>query len=121
MEIVSNYQCYRYNGDLYLIDLTLNIYSDKIDWNEMNVPEDGVEPMNWQVPYLEQYLTLDGIKKICELYDEPSPPVNPCRVVFFLYKCGGKVLHTPYGNFPLMDTLKTPKHLKKIVEFDEED
>lgn len=121
MEIVSNYQCYKYNRELYLIDLTLNISSDKINWNEMNVPEDGVEPMNWQVPYLEQYLTLDGTKKICELYDEPSPSVTPCRVAFFIFKCGGKILHTPYGDFHLTDTVKTPKHLKKIIEFEEED
>lgn len=121
MAIVSNYQCYNYNRDLYLVDLTLNLDSDKIDWLEINVPEDGVSPMNWQVPYLEQYLTLDGKAKLCELYDEPFPAVSPCRVVFFIYKCGGKTLHTPYGNFTLTDTEDTPKYMKQIVAFEEED
>ena len=116
-----NYHCYNYNGDLYLVDMTLTIRSDEIDLLQMNVPEDGVSPMNWQAPYLEQYLTLDGKAKLCELYDEPSPPVNPCRIVFFIYKCGGKILHTPYGDFPLTDTEETPKQLKEIVEFEEED
>ena len=101
--------------------MTLTIGSNEIDWLQMNVPEDGVSPTNWQAPYLEQYLTLDGKAKLCELYDEPSPPVNPCRIVFFIYKCGGKILHTPYGDFPLTDTEETPKQLKKIVEFEEED
>lgn len=121
MEIVSKYQCYNYNSELYLVDMTLNLYSDKIDWLEINVPEDGVASTNWQVPYLEQYLTLDGNKKICDLYDEPFPTVNPCRVVFFIYKCGGKILHTPYGDFPLSDTENTPKQLKRIIDFEEED
>lgn len=121
MEKVSNYQCYNYNGELYLVDMTLNISSDEIDWLGITVPEDGVSPTSWQAPYLEQYLTLDGNAKICELYDEPSPSVNPCRVVFFIYKCGGKILRTPYGEFPLTDTEKTPKHLKRIIEFEEED
>ena len=99
MEIVINYQCYNYNRELYLVDMTLNISSDKIDWLNINVPEDGVEPMNWQVPYLGQYLTLDGNTKICELYDEPSPPVNPCRVVFFSIKCGAKITHSIWRLF----------------------
>lgn len=118
---VSNYQCYNYNSDLYLVDMTLNVSSDKIDWSEINVPEKGISPMDWQAPYLEQYLALDGNVKICELDDEPSPSVKPCRVVFFIYKCGGRTLHTPYGDFPLTDTEDTPKHLQKIVEFDDED
>lgn len=121
MEIVTNYQCYNYNRDLYLIDMTLNLDSDKIDWNEISVPETGVSPMNWQAPYLEQYLTLDGKEKLCELYDEPFPTVNPCRVVFFIYKCSGKILRTPYGDFPLTDIEDTPKHLKRIVEYEEVD
>lgn len=121
METVSDYQCYKYNRDLYLVDMTLNLSSDKIDWLKINVPEEGVAPTDWQAPYLEQYLALDGSAKLCELYDEPSTPVNPCRVVFFVYKCGGKILHTPYGDFPLSDKKATPKQLKKIVEFDDED
>lgn len=121
MEIVSNYQCYNYNSDLYLVDMTLNLDSDKISWLEMNVPEEGVSPMNWQAPYLEQYLTSDGTAKLCKLYCEPSPTVNPCRVVFFIFKCGGKTLRTPYGDFPLTDTEEMPEHLKQIVEFEEED
>ena len=121
MEIVSNYQCYNYNSDLYLVDMTLNLNSDKIDWLEMSVPEDGVSPINWHAPYLEQYLTLDGNAKLCELYDEPSPTVNPCRVVFFIYKCDGKILHTPYGDFPLTDTEDIPKRLNEIIEFEEVD
>ena len=121
MEIVSNYHCYNYNSDLYLVDMTLNLGSDEIDWLKINVPEDDISPMNWQAPYLEQYLTLDGNAKLCELYDEPSPSVNPCRVVFFIYKCGGRILHTPYGDYPLTDTEDTPNHLKQIIEFEEED
>lgn len=115
MDIVLNYHCYNYNRKMYLVDMTLDIYSNKIDWDQITVPEDGVDPMNWQAPYLEQYLTPNGDVKLCDLYDEPSPPVKPCRVVFFVYKCGGKTLHTPYGDFSLTDTEKTPKQLKKIV------
>lgn len=121
MEIVSNYKCYTYDSDLYLVDMTLKISSDEIDWLKITVPEKSVAPGNWQAPYLEQYLTPDGKAKLCELYDEPSPAVNPCRVVFFIYKCGGKILQTPYGDFPLADTENVPEHLKKIVEFEEED
>lgn len=121
MEIVSNYKCYKYNRKLYLVDMTLNISSDKIEWLEMKVPEEDIDQMNWQTPYLEQYISLDGTAKICELYDEPYPAVKPCRVLFFIFKCGGKILHTPYGDFPLTDIENIPKQLKRIIEFEEED
>ena len=120
-EIVSSYKCYNYNNKAYLVDMVLNLDSDKINWLEMNVPEEGVPPINWQAPYLEQYLTLDGNAKLCKLYGEPSSTAKPCRVVFFIFKCGGKILHTSYGDFPLTDTEDTPKQLKQIVEFENVD
>lgn len=116
-EVVLNYRCYNHNSDFYLVDMTLNLDSDKISWEKMSVPEEGVSPINWQTPYLEQYLSLDGKVKVCNLYELPSPSVKPNHVVFFIYKHGGKILRTPYGDFPLTDEEETPKHLKTIVEF----
>lgn len=118
---VINYRCYNYSRDLYLVDMTLDLNSGEINWLEMNVPQEDVEPDFWQSPLLVQYLTPDGNERLCEMFHTPSPSVKPCRAAFFLCKRGGKVLCTPYGDFPLSDTEEAPKRMKEIVIFNEDE
>jgi len=120
MEEVALFNCFKYKRNWVLIEMTLNVFSNEICWDKFVIPETDVPEANWQVPYLEQYLSEDGTEKICEIYDEPQNPVKPCRIAFFIYKTGD-VLCTPYGDFSISHTEKIPKRLKCIIEFEKPD
>ncbi len=108
--------------------MVLDLFASDIDWGNIAVPEKELPRSSWQAPYMEQYLNENGTERICELFDEPTEKVKPCRVVFFLYKpapflCNvpAYTLQTPYGNFLLKNTTPVPERLKAIVEFEEVD
>lgn len=121
MDKVLFYDCYKYNRNWLLIEMTIDESSQEIDFGEFAVPQDGADDSDWQVPYMEQYLSSDGTEKVCETYDLPQPPVKPCRAAFFIYKTDGKILRTPYGEFSVEKPNKLPERLKRIVEFEKPD
>lgn len=88
MDIVKYCECYNYNAEWYIIEMLLDISARDIDWNEIYVPEEGIDRDSWQVPYMEQYLNESGTEKICETYETPKQSRKPCRVVFYIYKSG---------------------------------
>jgi len=121
MDIVKYYGCYNYNEDLFLIEMLLDISASDIDWNNINVPQEGLKRSDWQVPFMEQYLNENGTEKICDTYSRPTEYTKPCRVVFFIFKTPANTLSTPYGNFELDSATDVPERLENIVEFEEID
>lgn len=124
---IINYGCYDFNDNVLLIELELTVSTDSIRWSEIAAPIEGVPADNWQVPYMEQYLSSDGTEKICETYTEPSPAAAPCRVAFFIYKTeewygrNAEILRTPYGNISLNQPQPLPERLAEIIEFEDVD
>ncbi len=118
--MVRFWGCYEFNEEWLLIEMALNVANSEIDWGSFVVPDDTLDAGNWQCPYMEQYLNMDGTEKICETYNEPEEDVNPCRVAFFIYKDGSQILRTPYGDFDLVNTEKMPQRLQNIIEFEED-
>ena len=120
---VQFFECYNYNEELYLIEMAVDEPSNRIRWTQFGIPEEDLPKDNWQCPYQEQYLNRDGTETICELYDEPDPPVKPCRFAFFIYRfeTQEKTLITPYGSFSLENAKPVPERLAKCIEFDNED
>ncbi len=112
--------CYSFNRTHLLIDLTLDMTPDEIDWFGFSVPEEGVDEFDRIIPYMEQYLTPDGTDKLCDAWDEPEEQEKPTRVAFFLRKSDCTVLETPYGNVDLSSPAKTPEVLREIIEFEKE-
>jgi len=119
--MVTYFSSYDYNEEWFLVEMVLNVSSAEIDWCAIEVPDEKLDKGNWQCAYLEQYLNADGTERICDLYDEPSPAINPCRVAFFIFKDGSQMLQTPYGSFDLTKTEKLPDRLAGIIEFEEAD
>ena len=70
---------------------------------------------------MEQFLTLDGMNKLCTVYDTPLKQSKPSRIVFFLFKTENHKLSTPYGDFSIVNPLETPERIKKLIEFHELD
>lgn len=120
MNVVEEYNCYRYNEEWYLIEMILNIKPSNILFDEFVVPEKGVQPNNWQTAFLEQYLNESGTEKICDLYDVPKDELPYSHVVFFIYKADAYVLRTPYGEFQLSSEMEIPRRLQQIIEVDED-
>ena len=121
MNNVILFDCYKFKRKWILIEMMIEEFSDNIDFYHFTIPESGRLKLDWQVAYLEQYLNTEGTEKICDLFETPKPSVCPCRFVFFIYKKRtGKVLSTPYGEFPIKKLGRLPKRLKKIIEFEAE-
>lgn len=120
-DAVKSYACYDFNEEWYLIEMLLDLSAPDIDWDKITVPEKGVSKLNWQAPYMEQYLNEDGDMKICDTYDMPQTAVRPCRVTFFIFKVSSKILSTPYGDFLLNDANPVPDRLKGLIEFENVD
>ena len=119
MNDVTFFDCYKFKRKWILVEMIIEDFSDKIDFYHFTIPENGLLKLDWQIAYLEQYLNLEGTENICDLYETPKPSVSPCRIVFFIYKKrAGKVLSTPYGEFPITKLNRLPKRLKKIIKFE---
>jgi len=113
------YHCYDFNNEWFMIEMHLDINASKIDWQGFEVPEPGLDPMNWQAPYLEQYLNEDGTQRICDVCRKPENDLPSCRFIFYIFKVGMPLLHTPYGEFPLQAEGPVPERLQHAVEFEE--
>lgn len=111
---------YNFSKFYYLVEITFDLTPDEIDWFGFSVPEEGVSEFDRVIPYMEQYLTTDGLDKLCDAWDEPEEQEKPTRVAFFIKKSTGNVLETPYGDVPLSSDIKTPERLRKIIEFEKE-
>ena len=118
--MVTVFNCFNFNDEWYLVEMALTIPPEKIEFDRIVVPEDGVAEMDWQTVMAEQFLNNDGTKRICGLYETPDDGVSNSRVAFFVYKTGARFLRTPYGQFELSDVEEVPSRLKSIIEIDDD-
>lgn len=113
------YHCYDFNDEWFMLELALDIGAAEINWRGFEVPEEGVDSLNWQAPYLEQYLNADGTQRICGIFEKPKNDEDSCRVAFYIFKNGMPLIRTPYGEFPLQPEGPVPQRLQGVVEFEE--
>ncbi|MBQ9149201.1 MAG: hypothetical protein IJX69_06535 [Oscillospiraceae bacterium] len=114
------YGCYDFSDDLLLIEMQVDVSWKWIRWHKFQVPQPGMDPSNWQAPYLEQYLNEAGTERICDLYDTPAENTAPCRFTFFLFKTGAPKLVCPFGEFDLTAPEEVPARLQEVIEFEED-
>lgn len=112
--------CYRFNRTHLLLEITLDMTPDEIDWFGFSVPEEGVDEFDRIAPHLEQFLTPDGTDTLCDPWDEPEEQEAPTRVAFFLRKSDATLLETPYGSISLEAPTATPDRLREILYFEKE-
>ena len=112
--------CYNFNKSYIVVELTLDMTPDEIDWFGFSVPDESLDEFDRIVPHMEQYLTPDGTDKLCDAWDEPEEQEKPTRIAFFLRKSDCTVLETPYGNIDVSITDRLPLRLKEILEFEKE-
>ena len=112
--------CYNFNKSYIVVELTLDMTPDEIDWFGFSVPDESLDEFDRITPHMEQYLTPDGTDKLCDAWDEPEEQEKPTRIAFFLRKSDCTVLETPYGNIDVSITDRLPLRLKEILEFEKE-
>ena len=118
--MVTLFNCFSFDENWYLVEMALNVAPDDVAFDEILVPEEGMDPDDWQTVLAEQFLNADGTERICDLYDTPETDDESSRVAFFIYKTASHTLRTPYGDFELSDAEETPDRLKAIIEVDED-
>ena len=118
--MVTEFSCYSFNDEWYLVEMSLSIPPKDIAFNKIVVPEKGVKESDWQTVLAEQFLNSDGTERICDLYDTPNGNFSSSRVAFFIFKTKAHILRTPYGEFELSDADEVPARLKSIIEIDED-
>jgi len=57
---------YDFNDNALLVEMLIDECHNDILFDGFNVPDNSIDESNWQVPYMEQYLSLDGVEKLCE-------------------------------------------------------
>jgi len=113
--------CYNFNIDALLVEMIIDEIPSNIDFGKFCVPDSMIESSDWQVAYMEQFLTLDGTDKLCEVYDMPLKQSKPSRITFFLFKTENHKLSTPYGDFSIANPIETPGRIMSLIEFYEFD
>jgi len=109
--------CYDFNVDALLIEMIIDEIPNNIDFGKFCVPDNMIDSSDWQVAYMEQFLTLDGTGKLCEVYDIPPEQSKPSRIAFFLFKTENHELSTPYGDFSIINHQETPERIRGLIEF----
>lgn len=118
--MITLYNCYSFNEEWYLIEMALTVPPEEVPFDKIVVPEEGLDPGDWQAVLGEQFLNSDGTERICDMYDTPDSDEPNSRVAFFIFKTDSHILRTPYGDFELSDTEETPERLKSIIEIDDD-
>lgn len=113
--------CYIYNNEWLLVEMIIDDNANDICLDKFIVSSKQTKKENWQCPYLEQFLNIDGMSKICDIYDVPNNDEKSSRITFFIYETNDKLLQTPYGSFDISNKESLPDRLKSIIEFEEAD
>ena len=110
---------YDFNELTFLVEMIINDYPDEIDYCSFYIPDEKLDKSDWQTAYMEQYLDMNGIGKLCSTYATPAKQSKPSRIAFFLFKTGALELSTPYGEFSLTNPHEVPDRLAKTIDFDD--
>ena len=108
------------NPDISLIELLINKKANDIDLLEFTQEVANEPRANWQAPFEEKYLDLDGNKIIGDDIDLPSDTINKTRMTFYIYFLdASKPLVTPFGYLQLTEKIEQPKRIKDIIVFND--
>jgi len=104
------------NPDVTLVELLINKKASEIEIGEFTQQIENQPKMNWQAPFFEKYLNLEGTKIIGDEYNLPKETNETTRLTFFIYFLDlNKSLLTPFG--PLEEKVNQPKRVTELIRF----
>jgi len=108
------------NPDVTLVELMISRKADEIQIGEFTQEIQNEPPLNWQAPFAEKYLSLDGEKIIGDDFDLPEILTDTTRLTFFIYFLDpSKPLLTPFGPLQLTQKQVQPKRIKDLIMFED--
>jgi hypothetical protein len=107
------------NPDVTLVELIVNKKADEFDIDEFTQEIEDQPRLNWQAPFAEKYLSLDGETIIGDDIDLPEYPTATTRLTFFFYFLDpSKPLMTPFGKLHLIEKQEQPKRIKGLIKLE---
>lgn len=106
--------------DLSLLELIVHKPFNQINIIEFTQEIERQHFDNWQVPFNEKYLDLQGENIIGDDLVTPTELSRSCRLTFFIYFMDyDKPMITPFGKINLPAKTVAPERITRIVRFEE--
>jgi len=108
------------NPDVTLVELVINKKASDIEIGEFTQEIENQPRMNWQAPFFEKYLNLEGTKIIGDEYNLPKEFNETTRLTFFIYFLDlNKSLLTPFGPLELNQKINKSKRITELIRFED--
>ena len=108
------------NSDVTLVELVINKKADEFDLGEFTQEIEHQPRFNWQAPFAEKYLSLDGETIIGDDFDQPEFLTDNTRLTFFFYFLDpSKPLVTPFGQLQLTQKQEQPERIRRLIKFED--
>ena len=108
------------NPDVTLVELVINKKASDIEIGEFTQEIENQPRMNWQAPFFEKYLNLEGTKIIGDEYNLPKETNETTRLTFFIYFLDlNKSLLTPFGPLELNQKINKSKRITELIRFED--
>lgn len=108
------------NPDVTLVELLINKKASEIEIGEFTQQIENQPKRNWQAPFFEKYLNLEGTKIIGDEYNLPKETNETTRLTFFIYFLDvNKSLLTPFGPLELKEKVNQPKRITELIRFED--
>ncbi|MBN2394939.1 MAG: hypothetical protein JXC36_00565 [Candidatus Atribacteria bacterium] len=106
------------HDDVKLIELVIEENLNDFDPIQITQEQKGLDKMDWQTAYDEQYLNAEGNEIIGDDFDRPNGLTRFRLVFFFHYLDFNKPLLSQYGLIKLKQVTDMPVRLSKIIEYE---
>ena len=120
-DLITFFSIYSITGysNVVLVEITINESYDRIDLMEFTQSIIGVDKLNWQVPYGEKYLNLEGTEIIGDDLELPFHKLKPTRIAFFFHELNmSQKFETPFGELQLPKLEPLPERLKGLINYE---
>ena len=119
VELVGLYQVEKH-PDKTLVELLIGQKANEIDLVQFTQEMKKTPRENWQAPFGEKYLDIEGKEVIGDDIDMPTVLTDTTRLTFFIYFLDlQKPLLTPYGELQLVEKTEPPQRIKDIIAFED--
>ncbi|MCH2032292.1 MAG: hypothetical protein MK202_02135 [Tenacibaculum sp.] len=117
IELIGVYDV-KENKNVYLVELGIKTNHENVVINKFTQAIDGKDRLDWQTPWDEKFLNIEGTRITGDYMDSPTDTSNFTRLVFFFHFLDfDKPLLTQYGELELSNPEKVPERISSIIEY----
>lgn len=107
------------NPEVTLVELLICKKASEIEIGEFTQFVENQTRLNWQSPFSEKYLSLDGTEIIGDEDNLPDDLNETTRLIFFFYFLNlNKSLITPFGQLELTEKNNQPNRISELMKYE---